>query len=142
MAISFQAAAAGRPDEVVQTEQVEAFRDIDAWNDTAVAERRDWPLERVLAEAASNRAALIEVLGRLMDTDIARMVHFTGDNKRSPAKLPLRAFLLGWSLHDAMHAADMLKALPERAREPEVAGWVEHPVVKGYQAAMSGPPRR
>lgn len=142
MAASFRAAAAGQPDEVFHTEQSEAFRDIDTWNDARVAERRDWPLERVLTEAAANRAALITVLEGLSEEQLQRELYFTGDNKRSPARLPLRAFLLGWSLHDPIHAADMLKALPERAREPELAAWVEHPVVKGYQAAMAGPPRR
>ncbi len=142
MAISFQAAAAGRPDEVFQTEQVEAFRDIDAWNDAAVAQRRAWPLARILEEASRNRAALIEVIEALTDEELGRNLHFTGDNKRSAATLPLRVFLLGWSLHDPIHAADMLKALPERAHDPELAAWVEHPVVKGYQAAMAGPARR
>ena len=142
MAVSFQAAAAGRPDDVFQTEQADAFRDIDAWNDARVAERRDWPLDRVLEEASRNRAALIETLEGLTDEDLGRTLHFTGDNKRSAATLPLRAFLLGWSLHDPIHAADMLKALPERAQDAELKAWLEHPVVKGYQAAMSGPPRR
>jgi hypothetical protein len=141
MAISFQAAAAGRPDEVFHTEESEAFKDIDAWNDARVAERRGWPLERVLEEAAHNRAELIKVLEGLTDEDLARLLHFTGDNKRSAATLPLRVFMLGWSLHDPIHTADMLKALPERAEDPEMKAWVEHPVVKGYQQAMAGPPR-
>ncbi len=142
MATSFRAAAAGTPDEVFHTEQSEAFRDIDAWNDARVAERREWPLERILEEASRNRQELVRVIEGLTDEALARDLHFTGDNKRSAATLPLRAFLMGWSLHDPIHAADMLKALPERAQEPELAAWVEHPVVKGYQAAMSGPARR
>src|SRR3972149_1702885 len=39
--------------------------DLDGYNDAQVAERRDWPLERILEEAAGNRAALIEALERL-----------------------------------------------------------------------------
>ncbi len=142
MGESFKAAAAGRPDEVFHTEQSEAFGDIDAWNDARVAERRGWPLERIQAEAATNRAALIQGLEGLSEEQLQRELFFTGDNKRSPARLPLRAFLLGWSLHDPIHAADMLKALPERSGDAELAAWVGHPVVKGYQAAMSGPARR
>ncbi len=142
MGIAFRSAAAGQPGDVYHTEEAEAFRDIDAWNDARVAERREWPLERVLEEASVNRAALIETMERLTEEDVARTLHFTGDNKRSPADLPLRVFLMGWSLHDPIHAADMLKALPERANDAELAAWVEHPVVPGYQAAMSGPARR
>ncbi len=141
MTRSFKAAAAGRPDEATHLADGSPF-DLDAFNDAQVAERRGWPLERILAEASRNRAALIETLGGLTDEDIAQVVHFRGDAKRSPADLPLRVFLLGWSMHDPIHAADILKALPERANDPELAAWVDHPVVKGYQAAMSGPPRR
>ncbi|MDO8613459.1 MAG: hypothetical protein Q7R32_11660, partial [Dehalococcoidia bacterium] len=78
---------------------------------------------------------------RLTDEDISRVMHFQGDAKRSPANLPLKAFLMGWSLHDPIHVADMLKALPERADDPELAAWVRHPVIQGYQQAMAGPPR-
>ncbi len=141
LARSFQAAAEGRPEEVERNPDGSPF-DIDALNEALVAERRDWPLERVLAEAAGNRAELIRTLEGLTDEDLGRVLHFTGDAKRSPADLPLRAFLLGWSLHDPIHAADMLKALPKRSGDAEMAAWVEHPVVKGYQAAMSGPARR
>ena len=141
MARSFKAAAAGRPEEATRAADGSPF-DVDTFNDAQVAERRRWPLERILQEASRNRAALIETLERLTDADIAQVVHFRGDAKRSPADLPLRVFLLGWTMHDPIHAADMLKALPERAKDPELTAWVKHPVVKAYQAAMSGPPRR
>ena len=137
---TFEAAAAGRPEEAALTAGGQPF-DIDAWNDAQVAEQREWPLERILEEAARNRAALIESLARLRDEDVARTLHFSGDNKRSAADLPLKVFLLGWSRHDPIHAADMLKALPERAGDAELAAWVDEPVVKAYQAAMAGPPR-
>ena len=142
MAVSFQAAAAGAPDSVFDTSEAAAFRDLDNWNDTQVAERRDWPLERILEEAARNREELIAVMGRLTDEDLQRLMYFAGDNKRSPATIPLRVFMLGWALHDPIHVADMLKALPERAQDPQIAGWVDDPMVKAYQSAMAGPPRR
>jgi hypothetical protein len=138
---AFEAAASGRPEEAGRNADGTPF-DLDGYNDAQVAERRDWPLERILEEAAVNRAALIETLERLTDEDISRVLHFQGDAKRSPAALPLKAFLMGWSLHDPIHVADMLKALPERADEPKLAAWVGHPVVRGYQQAMAGPPRR
>ena len=141
MARSFEAAAAGRPEEASRHADGSPF-DLDAFNDARVAERREWPLERILGEASRNRAALIGTLERLTDEDIVRVVHFDGDAKRSPADLPLRVWLLGWARHDPIHAADMLKALPERASDGELEAWVADPVVKAYQQAMSGPPRR
>jgi len=141
LARTFSATAADRPEDAVRNADGTPF-DLDGYNDARVAERRGWPLERVLEEAVGNRTALIETLERLTDEDIARVLHFQGDAKRSPAQLPLKVFLLGWSLHDPIHVADMLKALPERADEPEIAAWLSHPVIQGYQQAMSGPPRR
>ena len=141
LARSFEAAASGRPEEAGRNADGTPF-DLDGYNDAQVAERRDWPLERILEEAAGNRAALIGTLERLTDEDISRVMHFQGDAKRSPANLPLKAFLMGWSLHDPIHVADMLKALPERADDPELAAWVRHPVIQGYQQAMAGPARR
>jgi hypothetical protein len=116
--------------------------DVDAWNEIEVSQRRSWPLERVLAEGAQNRARLIESLGRLEDKDIDQVVRFTGDNKRDPADVPLKLFLLGWGRHDPIHVADMLKALPERRDDPEMVAWLDDPAVKWYQDAMSGPAKR
>jgi len=141
LARTFEAAAAGRPEDAARNADGTPF-DLDGYNDAQVAERRDWPLERILEEAAGKRAALIETLERFTDEDVSRVMHFQGDAKRSPANLPLKAFLMGWSLHDPIHVADMLKALPDRADEPELAAWVRHPVIQGYQQAMAGPPRR
>jgi len=115
--------------------------DVDAFNDAQVAERRGWPLERVFAEAAANRARLIEALSTLTDERMAAPMHFPGDHKRQPADLPLNLFLAGWAQHDAMHVADMLKALPERAGDLEIKRWLDNPFVTGYQAVMSGPER-
>ena len=141
LARTFEATAAGRPEEAGRNADGSPF-DLDGYNDAQVAQRRDWPLVRILEEAAGNRAALIETLERLTDDDISRVMHFQGDAKRSPANLPLKVFLMGWSLHDPIHVADMLKALPERTDEPELQAWVSHPVIQGYQQAMAGPPSR
>ena len=141
LARTFEAAAAGRPEDAGRNADGTPF-DLDGFNDAQVAGRRERPLERILEEAADNRAALIETLERLTDEEIAREMHFQGDAKRSPAQLPLKVFLMGWSLHDPIHVADMLKALPQRADDPELAAWLSHPVIQGYQQAMSGPARR
>jgi hypothetical protein len=68
-------------------------------------------------------------------------MHFAGDNKRGPGDLPLKLFLAGWAQHDPIHVADMIKALPELADDPEIKRWLDNPFVTGYQAIMSGPPR-
>jgi hypothetical protein len=111
--------------------------DVDAFNDAQVASRRDWPLERVFAEAAENRAKLIEMLGALTQEQIDATMHFGGDAKRRAADIPLKAFLSGWAQHDPIHVADMLKALPERAEDPDLKGWLDSPFVAGYQAVMN-----
>ncbi len=114
--------------------------DLDAWNDTQVAERRAWSIARIFEEAAENRAQLIEAMGRLTEEQIGRPMHFT-DPKRGAADFPLKAFLVGWAQHDPIHAADMLKALPERASDAGLTMWLANPFVSGYQASMSGAPK-
>jgi hypothetical protein len=137
----FEGVASGVPDETVRNADGQPF-DIDDWNDRTVAERRDWTLDKVFDEAAANRERLIETLNKLTDEHIETVVHFGGDNKRPPADVPLRFFLSGWAHHDAIHVADMLKALPERADDPEMKAWLDHPAVTWYQNAMAGPPTR
>lgn len=111
--------------------------DVDAFNDAQVAERRDWPLERVFAEARANRVLLADALLRLTDEQIDRPMHFAADAKRKAADLPLKLFLMGWAQHDPIHVADMLKALPEMEADPALRAWLDNPFVKGYQAVMS-----
>lgn len=111
--------------------------DVDAFNNAVVAARRDWPLARVFEEAAANRAPLIDQLARLTQEEIERPLHFAGDAKRPAGDLTLEAFLGGWAQHDPIHVADMLKALPERADDPDLVAWLDHPFVRGYQAIMN-----
>jgi len=134
----FEATAAGTPDVHVRNPDGARF-DIDDWNERVVSERRDWPLDRILAEASGNREALIESLERLGDEQIEMTYHFSGDNKRPPADVSLKLFLQGWSRHDPIHVADMVKALPERAEDPDIKQWLDDSIVKWYQTAMAGP---
>jgi hypothetical protein len=115
--------------------------DIDHFNDAEVAARRAWPLDRVFNEAAANRERLIDALRALTDETIERNVYFGGDAKRRPGEFALKLFLSGWAQHDPIHVADMLKALPELADDPDLRAWIDNPFVAGYQAAMSRPPR-
>jgi hypothetical protein len=136
----FEGAASGAGFDAGVSEDGSAF-DVDAFNDAEVASRRDWPLERIFAEADANRERLIAAMRRLTNEQIERPMHFGGDSKRPPADLPLKVFLGGWAQHDPIHVADMIKALPELAADPEIKRWLDNPFVAGYQAVMSAPPR-
>ncbi len=116
--------------------------DVDRFNDAKAAERRARSLDEIFAEAARERAALVAALGRLTAAQLAGTIHFGGDSKRPPSDIPLGRYLQGWSRHDVIHVADMLKALPERRAEPAIAAWLAEPevaaVVGMYQRAMDG----
>jgi hypothetical protein len=134
----FEGVAAGDPNQPALNADGTPF-DIDDWNGRIVAERHDWTLGQIFAEAAANREKLIASLEKLSEEDVERIAHFAGDNKRAGADIPLKLFLLGWARHDAIHVADMLKALPERADDPAIREWLNHPAVTWYQNAMAGP---
>jgi hypothetical protein len=142
--------------DIVMTQQIEALAagrnerlggdgaafDVDAWNETEIQARRDWPLDRILAEGAQNRAGFLDALAKLTEEQIGQTMHFTGDNKRDPADLPYKVFLWGLARHDPIHVADMMKALPERGGDAEVKAWLDDSVVTWYQTTMAGPPKR
>lgn len=142
--------------DVVLTEQVDALAaggnrqlgesdptfDIDAWNEVEVQKRRDWSLDQVLAEASENRKRFLASLRNLTDAQIEQTMHFTGDNKRDPADIPYKLFLGGLARHDPIHVADMVKALPERAEDPEIKEWLKDGIVRWYQSTMAGPAKR
>jgi len=134
----FEALAAGRVEEVGRSENGTPF-DIDKYNDALVAERHDWTLEAILDEAARNREQFLAALAKLQDEQIEQTMHFTGDSKRPPADIRFRLFLQGLTRHDAIHVADMVKALPERAEDPTIKEWISDTVVRWYQTTMAGP---
>lgn len=141
MAEQFERAARGKMEELGRGDDGSPF-DVDNYNDAEVAARRDWPLDRMLEEAAANRTAFLASLAKLEDEHIEKVVHFTGDNKRDPADIPFKMFLQGLTRHDPIHVADMIKALPEHAEDPEIKAWLDDTVVQWYQTTMAGPPRR
>src|SRR5215470_15790966 len=93
-----------------------------------------------LAEGASLRGRLVAVIERFTDDTLDSTIRFGGDRKRPPVDLPLGQFLTGCTRHDAIHVADMLKALPERRHDPEILAWLGRPEVAAsisdYQKAM------
>jgi len=114
--------------------------DVDHFNESAVAERRGRSVDAILDEAATLRGRLISVMERLTDDQLDATIRFGGDRKRPPVDLPLSQFLPGWACHDAIHIADMLKALPERRNEPPIVAWLGRPdlaaSISSYQKAM------
>ena len=134
----FDGVASGDPNQPTIGADGTSFN-IDHWNDRIVAKRHDWTLDQIFEEAATNRAKLIVSLEKLSEENVESIAHFGGDNKRPGADIPLKLFLLGWAHHDAIHVADMLKALPERADDAELKAWLTHPAVAWYQNAMAGP---
>jgi hypothetical protein len=137
----FDALAAGRTEALGQDASGKRL-DLDVHNDRVVAERHDWSLDRILEEAAVNREGFLTSLSKLTDERIAQVVHFGGDNKRPPADVPFKTFLQGLTRHDAIHVADMVKALPERAGDSAIQQWTDDVVVQWYQKAMAGPATR
>ena len=134
----FESVANGVPDAMERDANGRPF-ELDDWNDNTVAERREWTLDKVFDEAAANREKLIATLEKLTDEHTDSMTRLAGDNKRPPAEVPLKLFLAGWAHPDAVHVADMLKALPKRADDPEMRAWMDHPAVTWYQKTMAGP---
>jgi len=114
--------------------------DVDRFNESAVAARRDRSVNDLLGEAVQLRGRLISVMERFSDDKLDATIRFGGDRKRPPVDLPLGQFLPGWTRHDAIHIADMLKALPERRNDPEIVAWLGRPDVaasiSSYQKAM------
>jgi hypothetical protein len=114
--------------------------DVDRFNESAVAERCDRSVNDLLGEAVQLRGRLIGSMERFSDDKLDATIRFGGDRKRPPVDLPLGQFLPGWTRHDAIHVADMLKALPERRNDPEIVAWLGRPDVaasiSSYQKAM------
>jgi hypothetical protein len=67
--------------------------DVDAFDAAAVTAQQERTVEDLLAATARERAALLGVLARLPEALFDRPLHFRGDRKRSPRKVPLDQFL-------------------------------------------------
>ncbi|HYB69319.1 MAG TPA: DinB family protein [Candidatus Bathyarchaeia archaeon] len=114
--------------------------DVDRFNELAVSERRGRSVDRLLDEGATLRGRLVAIIARFTEDNLDAVIRFGGDRKRPPVDAPLGQFLMGWTRHDAIHVADMLKALPERRSDPELVAWLARPDVatsiSSYQKAM------
>lgn len=116
--------------------------DIDDWNERRVQEWRDRSLDDILEYSVGDRAQFVDALGKLTDEHTASVVTFPGDNKRDGGQVPFGLFLHGLARHDPVHVADIVKALPARAADPEIQEWISDTMVQWYQKAMSIEPKR
>ena len=91
--------------------------DIDDWNESRVGEARALPLEALLRAAAGRRRQLFDVFWRLPQATLDRTFDFRGKT------ITFLRYLELWTQHDPAHATDMLRALPERAEDPDVQVW-------------------
>jgi hypothetical protein len=106
--------------------------DIDRWNNSQVARRRDRTVDELLGEAAANRAALVEVLTAFTDEVVDGQIYFPGDAHRQPMKLKLEHYLRGWARHDPIHVSDMLRALPERQADADLTSWLAASAISSW----------
>lgn len=115
--------------------------DVDRFNDAEVAARRERSVEQILAEAAVERALMVEQVRRFTPAHLAASVRFGGDSKRPPSVVMLGQYLRGWARHDVIHVQDMLRALPGRRTDPLVTEWLAEPEVASllrmYARAMA-----
>jgi len=84
---------------------------IDDWNGEQILARRGQSIEGLLEEMAAHRIELNAALAGFTDEQLDQVVHFGGDNKRSPRDLPLHMFLSGWAYHDRWHMEDARRAI-------------------------------
>jgi len=116
--------------------------DIDEWNQQRLEQCRAQPLEAVIETWRPERERFLATLGKLSEEQMTQSVFFPGDNKRDGGQVPFGLFLHGLVRHDPIHVADILKGLPERAQDPELAAWIDDRMVQWYQQAMAGPAKR
>jgi Mycothiol maleylpyruvate isomerase N-terminal domain len=136
-----EALVAGNATAPSQMEDGSKF-DIDVWNNQRVAEWHDRSLDDILAQSVPDREHFVAALEKLTDEHTSTQIDFPGDNKRDPASVPFGLFLHGLARHDPVHVADIVKALPERANDPDIQEWIDDRMVQWYQQAMSGPAKR
>lgn len=106
--------------------------DIDAWNDHQVAKLRDTPVADLLALAREHRARLLAAMDRFTDATIDADILFPGDANRRPETINFGGYLIAWATHDPAHARDMLRALPERARDPALRIWLDSATIEAW----------
>lgn len=101
--------------------------DIDDWNDLAVQARKDASIEELLDEAAKHRANMVAAIERMTGEHLDREIMYGGDRKATglaPTPVRFGGLLWGIAIHEPTHTRDILRALPQRREDPEIAEWL------------------
>jgi hypothetical protein len=105
---------------------VEGPFDIDDWNAAAVRARAGASVDDLLEEAGRHRADMVRVFAALDESQLETRVPY---GTRRASGLPdtpvaLREIIWAISLHDPTHTRDIMRALPEREKEPWIREWL------------------
>lgn len=101
--------------------------DIDDWNDSAVRARADASIEDLLAEAAVHRERMVRAISEFTDAHLDNIIDYGGDRKTlnlPKSKVRFGGLLWGIAIHEPTHTRDIIRALPERGKEPWIAEWL------------------
>lgn len=101
--------------------------DIDEWNDSAVQARENASIDDLLHEARAHRERMVAAIERFTDEHLDRIIDYGGDRKTlnlPKSKVRFGGLLWGIAIHEPTHTRDILRALPERAKEPWISEWL------------------
>ncbi len=83
--------------------ELDAINDVDAWNARAVAERRDWPMRRLVDELQAGWHGILQVLSRFQPEHLSAQVRLGGGQTVSADE-----FLRRISAHTSRHAGQLV----------------------------------
>jgi hypothetical protein len=83
--------------------ELEAISDIDGWNARATAERRDWPLSRLVDELDAGWHEILKVFSRLEPEHLAKQVTLGAGET-----MPVSEFIKRMSAHSSRHAGQLV----------------------------------
>ena len=102
--------------------------DIDDWNEAAVRAREDASIDDLLAEATTHRERMVKAMADFTDEHLDRIIDYGGDRKTlnlPKSKVRFGGLLWGIAIHEPTHTRDMLRGLPERAKESWISEWLD-----------------
>jgi hypothetical protein len=102
--------------------------DIDEWNDSAVQAREDASIDDLLAEANVHRERMVKAISEFTDAQLDNIIDYGGDRKTlnlPKSKVRFGGLLWGIAIHEPTHTRDIIRALPERAKQPWIAEWLD-----------------
>jgi hypothetical protein len=102
--------------------------DIDEWNDAAVIPARVRSIDDLLAEGATHRARITELIGAMSDQHLDMVIPYGGDRKSLNLPRSMVRFgglLWGIAIHDPTHTRDILEAIPHRKQDAWICEWLD-----------------